>query len=135
MIRNIDLIADPCKSLARRWLGGQKWLRQLPFDESERTIVDGHLRLLEAMAQELARVEKCLAIKSYPSEDVRLLMTLPGVGPACAQALCAALGDWCRFRADRAVSYLGLCPSRDSLPAPAATDRSPKPATRTLAGS
>ena len=83
---------------------GERWLRQLPFDESDRIVIDGHLRLLEAIGQELARVEKCLAQKSYPSEDVRLLITLPGVGPACAQALCAALGDWRRFRdGDHAV--------------------------------
>ena len=91
---------------------GERWLRQLPFDEGDRTVIDGHLRLLETIGQELAQVEKCLAQKSYPSEDVRLLMTLPGVGPACAQGLCAALGDWRRFRdGDHAASYIGLVPS------------------------
>ena len=48
---------------------GERWLRQLPFDESDRTVIDGHLRLLETIGQELAQVEKCLAQKSYPSED------------------------------------------------------------------
>ena len=39
-------------------------------------------------------------------------MTLPGVGPAGAQALYAALGDWRRFKdGAHAASYLGLTPS------------------------
>jgi transposase len=39
-------------------------------------------------------------------------MTLPGVGPAGAQALYAALGDWKRFKdGAHAASYLGLTPS------------------------
>jgi transposase len=39
-------------------------------------------------------------------------MTLPGVGPAGAQALYAALVDWRRFKdGTHAASYLGLTPS------------------------
>jgi transposase len=39
-------------------------------------------------------------------------MTLPGVGPAGAQAMYAALGDWKRFQdGAHAASYLGLTPS------------------------
>jgi hypothetical protein len=39
-------------------------------------------------------------------------MSIPGIGPAAAQGLWAALGDWRRFRdGDHAASYLGLVPS------------------------
>jgi transposase len=49
---------------------------------------------------------------SYDNDQIRILMTLPGVGPAGAQALCAAPGDWRRFKdGAHAASYLGLSPS------------------------
>ena len=79
---------------------------------TDRLIIDGFLRLLDQLEAEEARVEKTLAELSYPKEEVRLLMTLPGVGAAAAQALVAALGDWRRFPdGDVAASYLGLTPS------------------------
>jgi hypothetical protein len=42
--------------------------------------------LLEGLEAEQERIEKRLAELSYPKEEVRLLMTLPGVGAAAAQA-------------------------------------------------
>jgi hypothetical protein len=59
-----------------------------------------------------AVLTSALAKLSYPLEDVRLLMTLPGVGATVAQVVVAALGDWRRFKdADHAASYLGLVPT------------------------
>jgi transposase len=91
---------------------GREWLDQLPLGESDRLVLEGHLRRLDQLEADLAGVEKHLAELSYPCEEVRLLMTLPGMGPAAAQGLWAALGDWRRFRdGDQAASYLGLVPS------------------------
>jgi len=104
------LIREPVAVLFSKQ--GVGWLEELPLEESDRLMIEGHLRMIEEISAERARVEKHLAQISYPSEDVRLLMSLPGVGPAAAQALCAALGDWRRFRdGDHAASYLGLVPS------------------------
>ena len=70
------------------------------------------MQLLVHLEAEEAKLTIELAKISYPREDVRLIMTLPGVGAAVAQAVIAALGDWSRFRdADHAASYLGLVPS------------------------
>jgi transposase len=60
---------------------GERWL---PFDESDRTVIDGHLRLLEAVDQELARVEKCPRPKELFFRRCSTADALPGVGPACA---------------------------------------------------
>jgi hypothetical protein len=52
-----------------------------------------------------------LAAKAYAREQVKLLMTLPGVNVAVAQALLAALGDASRFKDPaQAASYVGLTP-------------------------
>jgi transposase len=91
---------------------GLQQLAELPLDEEGRLLVDMDLRLLEAVSKELARLDAVLARKAWQEERVKLLMTLPGVDVAVAQALLAALGDITRFRdGDHAASYLGLVPS------------------------
>ncbi len=91
---------------------GRQWLREATLTSADRLVIDGFLRLLDQLEVEQVGVEKALAELSYPKEEVRLLMTLPGVGAAAAQALVAALGDWRRFPdGDAAASYLGLTPS------------------------
>jgi transposase len=91
---------------------GRAWLNQLALSVSDRLMLEGHLRRIDQLEADLASVEKHLAELSYPCAEVRLLMTLPGIGPAAAQGLWAALGDWRRFRdGDHAASYLGLVPS------------------------
>jgi len=104
------LIVPPLPTLFG--VGGRQWLRQVTLSAADRLVIDGFLRLLDQLEAERAGVEKTLAEISYPKEEVRLLMTLPGVGAAAAQALVAALGDWRRFPdGDAAASYLGLTPS------------------------
>ena len=93
-------------------VAGRTWLRETTLAAADRLVIDGFLRLLDQLEAEQAKVEKTLAEISYPKEEVRLLMTLPGVGAAAAQALVAALGDWRRFPdGDAAASYLGLTPA------------------------
>ena len=72
------LIVPPTPSLFG--LAGRKWLRETTLLATDRLIIDGFLRLLDQLEAEEARVEKTLAELSYPKEEVRLLMTLPGVG-------------------------------------------------------
>ena len=104
------LIVPPLPTLFG--VSGRQWLRQVTLSAADRLVLDGFLRLLDQLEAEQAGVEKTLAEISYPKEEVRLLMTLPGVGAAAAQALVAALGDWRRFAdGDAAASYLGLTPS------------------------
>jgi len=57
-------------------------------------------------------VDAELARRGYADEKVKLLMTLPSVDAATAEALLAAWGDATRFPdGDHAASYLGLVPS------------------------
>ena len=78
-------------------MAGRQLLRQAVLTPNDRVIIGGFLHLLEELEAEQERIEKRLVELSYPKEEVRLLMTLPGVGAAAAQALVAALGNWRRF--------------------------------------
>jgi len=91
---------------------GLDWLKTLELDAQGRMLIDSDIRQLEFLQAEIALLDKELAQRGYASEAVKLLMTLPGVDVATAEALLAAWGDWTRFRdADHAAAYLGLAPS------------------------
>jgi transposase len=91
---------------------GRNWLSHLELSTEDRAVIDGYLKVLDQIESEEISLQKALAQLSYGNEQIRLLMTLPGVGPAGAQALYAALGDWKRFKdGAHAASYLGLTPS------------------------
>lgn len=104
------LIHPPMDDLFRQQ--GRKWLAALILDAADRLVIDSHMALLVHLEAEEEKLVTELAKLSYPREDVRLIMTLPGVGAAVAQAVIGAMGDWRRFRdADHAASYLGLVPT------------------------
>jgi transposase len=91
---------------------GRNWLSKLELTTQDRAVVDSYLRVLDHIESEETSLQKVLTELSYQNDEIRLLMTLPGVGPAGAQALYAALGDWKRFKdGAHAASYLGLSPS------------------------
>jgi transposase len=91
---------------------GRNWLCNLELATQDRARIDSYLGVLDQIESEETSLQKALSQLSYDNQQIRLLMTLPGVGPAGAQALYAALGDWRRFKdGAHAASYLGLTPS------------------------
>jgi transposase len=91
---------------------GLAWLQQTELDAQARLLVDSDLRQLEFLQQEIDALDEELARRGHASDAVKLLMTLPGVDVATAEAMLAAWGDPKRFpNGDRAASYLGLVPS------------------------
>lgn len=91
---------------------GFAWLSELELDADGRSMLDSDLRLLEKVIDEIEQVDRQIAELAYPDENVRLLMTLPGISVTVAQGLVAAWGPIDRFPdAGRAASYLGLVPS------------------------
>jgi transposase len=92
---------------------GRVWLRDqcrlLPVDEQQ--TVDACLRQIDFLAAEIELVDVEIAKQVLASEDIRRLMTLPGVSGVTATAMLAAIGDVSRFpTADHLVGYLGLSP-------------------------
>ena len=86
-------------------------LKTLELPAHERIIMESLIAMLEKFKVEIEKVEVEIRRLAYEEENVRLLMTLPGVDYNTATAVLAAFGDISRFKdADRAASYLGLVP-------------------------
>jgi transposase len=91
---------------------GLDWLHEVELDEQARLLVQSDLRQLEFLEKEIDLLDDELARRGHQSDPVKLLMTLPGVDVATAEAMLAAWGDVTRFPdGDHAASYLGLVPS------------------------
>ena len=90
---------------------GRAWLavQELPLDE--RLTVDGCLRHLDFLGEELAQIDRLIAAEALATTDVRRLMTIPGIDVTTAVTLVAVIGDVSRFPSARhLVGYLGLHP-------------------------
>jgi transposase len=71
------------------------------------------LQLLETLAKQIALVDKKLEELGRGDDRVKLLQTVPGVGPRLAEAVVAHLDDPHRFKTARQVSaYAGLVPKQ-----------------------
>ena len=104
------LLTPPCQVLWTKT--GLNWLQELPLPADERLGLDGDLRLLATIEQELKAVDKLTAVTAHRDVQAQLLMTLPGVNFVGAVGLLSALGDVTRFQdGDHAAAYLGLTPT------------------------
>jgi transposase len=98
-------VADLFGKRGRVWLADQ----QLPIDE--RLTVDACVRQLDFIGEELAQIDKLIAEEALRDDDVRRLMTIPGIDVTTAMTLVAVIGDVRRFPTARhLVGYLGLHP-------------------------
>jgi len=92
-------------------LAGREWLREVALPVEERETVDGCLRQIAFLDEEIAEVEKRVARDGLTSPQVKRLMTVPGVNVIVAATFLAAVGDVSRFPGQRQlVGYLGLDP-------------------------
>jgi hypothetical protein len=95
----------------------------VPIDECRS--IDALIRQLDFHGDELADVERDIAIEAIDDPVVARLMTVPGIDVTVAIAIVAAVGDFARFtNPNSLVNYLGLNPKvRQSGNAPAAHGR------------
>lgn len=100
---------------------GRRWLGDLQLAVEERETVDGAMRQIEFLDQEIAEVERLIAQDALTSPQIARLMSVPGVNVIVAATFLAAIGDINRFHDPRKlVGYLGLDPRvRQSGPGPA----------------
>ncbi len=90
---------------------GRAWLaeQELPIDE--RHAAEALLRQLDFHSEELRLIDADLAKVALAREEVKRLMTIPGVDATVALSIMAAVGDFSRFGSpQKLVSYLGLNP-------------------------
>jgi transposase len=89
---------------------GVEWLSGLGMEP-----VDCYLRLIEPLKSEVKFLSSRLKREAGDDPDVRLLMTIPGVGYYVALLVKAEIGDVSRFSSgDHLASYAGLVPSTRS---------------------
>jgi transposase len=102
-------------------LAGREWLRDVELPLEERETVDGCLRQIDFLDQEIAELEKQVARDALASPQIKRLMTVPGVNVIVAATFLAAVADISRFpTARQLVGYIGLDPRvRQSGSAPA----------------
>ncbi|HTT73828.1 MAG TPA: IS110 family transposase [Thermoplasmata archaeon] len=94
---------------------GLRTLTALPLGAEERAVLARSLRQLSYLASQENDLQRELAQLAVEREDVRLLMTIPGVDYYTAVALVAEIGDIRRFPTKRELaSYAGLVPRADN---------------------
>ena len=90
---------------------GQRWLATQALPADEWRSVEALLRQLEFHGDELAQVDRDIALEAIDDPVVARLMTVPGINVTVAISILAAVGDFGRFEDPaRLVSYLGLNP-------------------------
>jgi transposase len=100
---------------------GREWLNALELPADERETVAGCLRQVDFLDREVDALERELARTALACEEIRRLMSVPGVNLVSAATFWATVGDVGRFSSPkRLVSYVGLDPRvRQSGEAPA----------------
>jgi transposase len=90
---------------------GRRFLERVELPDDERQTVEGCLRQIDFLDEEIAAVNRALAEAAVGSEQMRRLMSVPGVHLQTAATFMACVGDIGRFDDPRRlVSYLGLDP-------------------------
>jgi transposase len=90
---------------------GRAWLAEQDLPADERQAVEALLRQLDFHGEELRLVDAELARVALGREEVKRLMTIPGVDATVSLSIVAAVGDFRRFSSpEKLVSYLGLNP-------------------------
>jgi transposase len=90
---------------------GLKWLKTLEMSELDCLILENHLSHIESINLQIDKVDVAIKEKSCEDEDVRLLMSLPGVDVRTALLLKSEIGPIGRFEDyKRLVSWAGLAP-------------------------
>lgn len=94
---------------------GIQRLTRLDLPPDERAALARYLQQLTYLADQEEELQRTLAHLATDREDVRLLMSIPGISYYTAVALVAEIGDIRRFsRKAELASYAGLVPRADN---------------------
>lgn len=107
---------------------GLRCLAQLELPSEERAALARYLQQLTYLADQEDELQRTLAQLANDREDVRLLMTIPGIDYYTAVAIVAEIGDVHRFSTKQELaSYAGLVPRADNSGAMVSAHRHVKP--------
>ena len=86
---------------------GLEWLRSLQLDP-----VDSYLPVIQTLTIQVGKLSRELRVMAPQDEDVKLLMTIPGIGYYSALLVKSEIGNVDRFAdGEKLCSYAGLVPS------------------------
>ena len=87
------------------------WLREQDLGFMDNAVVKGQLALLETLDEQTQILEDKIAAMGMEDPQVKLLMTMPGIGYFTASMLVAEIGDINRFGNEKKLSsWAGLAP-------------------------
>jgi transposase len=94
--------------------GGLAWLERQELPEAWRLQIREQLRLIEEYEQSVNRFEsfarRCATVRNHP--HVKLLESIPGVGPIWAMTIGLEIANVARFKTpEELVCYAGLAPT------------------------
>ncbi len=90
---------------------GRAWLEKLELAIEYRQNLDGYLRTLDFLQQEIKRVESWLKGRLRSNQDARLLIGIPGIGLFGAALILAEIGQIGFFKDKRKLSsFVGVVP-------------------------
>lgn len=113
LLRTHGITSTPGKSLWTRQGRVELATAELPTSRAalQRDLLLDELTHLDAQVR---RVEQELNCTAQTHPGIRLLRTIPGVGPRTAEAVVAFIDDPERFRSNKQIgSYFGLIPCQD----------------------
>ncbi len=130
LLRNLHP-RPPVKDLFGR--AGRRWLAGLAFPADEQVTVEGCLRQVDALDEEIERLERLLAEQAIRSTEIRRLLTVPGVNLITAATFVAWVGDVRRFPSSRKLVAISASThvSVSRVTSPPATGASPSRAQAT----
>jgi len=90
----------------------RRFLAEVTVRSCYRLELDGYLRLLEHLEEEIQRVSEVIEAQVKVDPQAQLLLTMPGIGPYSALLILSEIGNIGRFPDSRHLcSYAGLVPS------------------------
>ena len=91
---------------------GLEWLRGLDLNPLDRLILDNQIEFVDCLNRLIGKVEKEILRRASLDEDVRLLLSLTGVGVYSALLIKSEIGDVRRFpNYKKLIAWAGLAPS------------------------
>jgi len=91
---------------------GIAWLKQAGLPKESRRVLDGEVRLLEHLNEQIARADKHLTRLGQADARVQRVQTVPGIGRFLATLIVSEIDDLGRFaHAKKLHAYAGLVPS------------------------
>jgi transposase len=105
---------------------GRQWLDGLQLPAASREVIGDCLGMIDALQRPIDRPDVEVRAQAKTDPRVKVLTTLPGVGPLTALVILAEIGDVARFGSARKLAaWAGLTPPCAARTAPSGTGTSP----------